>query len=69
MLIFKKPIKSEVFINNLLELGQWVTAAIVAAGIYCEYKYKADLYLFLITLGVFGWAVVQKLKHPSRRKG
>lgn len=67
MLIFKKPKKNEVFVNNLLELGQWLSAAVVVTGVICEVIYKADRYLFVITLGVFLWAVVQKLKHPSRR--
>lgn len=68
MLSFQKPSKCEVLINHLLELGQWVSAAVVFTGVICEYIYKADRYLFVITLGVFLWAVVQKLKHPSRRK-
>ena len=67
MLFFKRQKFSEVFINNLLEFGQWLSAAVVVTGVICEVCYKADRYLFIITLGVFLWAVVQKLKHPSRR--
>ena len=68
MLSFRKPKKREFFITCLLESGQWLTAAIVLFGVICEYIYKADLYLLVITIGVFGWAVIQKLKHPSRRR-
>ncbi len=68
MVMFTEPKKFERFITILLEVCQWITACVVLAGVVCEYIYKADLYLFLITLGVFGWAVVQKVKHPTRRR-
>lgn len=55
-------------IDILAEIGQWFTAAIVLAGILAELKYKADVYFTVITAGTFLWAVVQKIKHPSRRK-
>lgn len=55
-------------IDILAEIGQWFTAAIVLAGILAEIKYKADVCFTAITTGTFLWAVVQKVKHPSRKK-
>jgi len=54
--------------RNALEIGQWVSVAIVATGIVFECIYKADVYLVAVTAGTFLWAVVQKLKHPNRNK-
>lgn len=50
------------------EISQWASAGVVLAGIICEVIFKADLWLLLITGGTLGWAVVQKVKHPSRMK-
>lgn len=55
-------------LSVILEIGQWVSAVIVVGGVVCEYLYKADLFLLVITTGVFSWAIVQKLKHPSRKR-
>ncbi len=54
--------------RNALEIGQWVSAAIIAGGIVCEVIYTADVYLVAITVGTFSWAIVQKVKHPNRNK-
>ena len=50
------------------EVSQWTAAGVVLAGIICEVIFKADLYLMLITGGSLGFAVCQKIKHPSRLK-
>jgi len=50
------------------EISQWVSAGVVATGVICEYIFKRDLYLFLITFGTFAWAITQKVKHPSKPK-
>jgi len=68
MLEFSKRKFSDTFVDILLEVLQWVTACVVLCGVICEYIYKADLFLFVITGSVFGWAIVQKVKHPTRRR-
>jgi len=53
----------------LAEIGQWVSAGMVLAGIVCEYVLKADIFYLLITCGALFWGVSQKVKHPSKLEG
>lgn len=51
------------------EYLQWISASMVLIGVFCEYRFKADLYFVLITTGALFWGVAQKLKHPTQRSG
>lgn len=47
------------------DILQWLSAAIVIVGVYCEYKLKADFFYVMITGGALLWGVAQKIKHPK----
>lgn len=49
------------------EVGQWVSAVMVLAGVVCEVVLKADFIYLLVTCGALFWGVSQKVKHPRKR--
>lgn len=52
----------------ILEVGQWVSAAVVMGGVAFEIIVRAHWIFSIITGGACLWGIVQKLKHPTPKK-
>lgn len=53
----------------VLEVGQWVSAALVIGGVVFELILEAHWIFCIITGGACTWGISQKLKHPTPKTG